>query len=250
MIKTILISDTHGQLPKIEDGFDLLLIAGDVAPNYGHRGVDCEYQRAWMSDEFIRWVMGLPFNDKHSKVVFIAGNHDWWLESESEAYKYGYSSIWTDVIHPCFNRLVYLYDSEYVFEKDGEKLHIYGTPWCKQFFNWAFMLNDEKLKLAYDNIPDGLDILLTHDAPAILPYGIITQGRYSGTDAGNKVLADAVKEKKPRYHFSGHIHSSCHEMMEIDGTCYATVSILDENYQQTYKPLIVEINKKKEKNNE
>lgn len=254
MIKIIGISDLHGQLPKIEEKFDLLLIGGDVAPNCGYgRYVECIFQREWFSNEFVSWVMDLPFNDEHSKVVFIAGNHDFYLESESEAYKTGYSSIWTDVITPCSNRLVYLYDSEYIFEKDGEKLRIYGTPWCKEFGKWAFMINDEKLKTAFENIPEGIDILLTHDAPGLPPYGLITEGRWKGEDAGNKPLAEAIRGKKPVYAFHGHIHSSPKQLtnpVDAPDTKVACLSILNENYYMAYKPLVLEIEGKKEENNE
>jgi hypothetical protein len=105
------------------------------------------------------------------------------------------------------------------------------------------MIDDKKLKLAFDNIPEDVDILLTHDAPAIPPYGIINEGHYSGTDAGNKPLAKAIKDKKPRYAFHGHIHSSSHDMTIPEGyeTQVACLSINNENYHPTYKPLVLEI---------
>ena len=253
MIKVIGISDIHGQLPKIEEEFDLLLIGGDIAPNYRCGAFfECEYQRGWFSNEFVPWVMSLPFKDEHSKVVFIAGNHDFYLYSESDAYKVGYSSIWTDIITPCYNRLVYLYDSEYLFEKGDEKLRIYGTPWCKEFGNWAFMINNEKLKTAFEKIPEGLDILLTHDAPALPPYGFITEGRWKGEDAGNKPLSEAIKLKKPTYALHGHIHSSPHEITnpaDAPDTKVACLSILNETYHMTYKPLVFELEGKKDGNN-
>lgn len=248
MFNIIAISDTHGYLPKIEKEFDLLLVGGDVAPNKGYGGYfECEYQREWFQNEFVPWVMNLPFKDKASKVVFIAGNHDFYLESESEAYKVGYSSIWTDIIHPCYNRLTYLYDQILQFNKetDGkiEWLKIYGTPWCKKFGSWAFMVNNEKLKTAFDQIPNDLDILLTHDAPKLPPHGFITEGNYAGEDAGNAPLADAVKEKKPKFHFYGHIHSSSHEMNVPEGceTKVVCVSINNETYAPTYKPFEIQI---------
>lgn len=253
MIKVIATSDTHGTLPKIEESFDLLLIGGDVAPNFGYgRIFDSEGQHNWFQTEFVPWVLGLPFADDQSKVAFIGGNHDFWLEQESDGFNEGgYSAIWPDVIIPCSNRLVYLYDSEYIFKKGNEYLKIYGTPWCKIFGTWAFMVDDKKLKMAFDNIPEGLDILLTHDAPAIPPYGIISQGRWAGEDAGNKVLAEAIKEKKPKYAFHGHIHSSSHTLTEVDGTKIAAVCLKDEGYRPVYEPLVLEIEgNKNEKTNE
>lgn len=258
MIKVIGISDLHGYLPVITEDFDLLLIGGDICPAHSHY---YWFQREWLSTEFTKWVMGLPFKDEASKVVFIGGNHDEYLDQEPNPNKGDFSSIYTDIIKPCGGRLIYLEDDEYTFEKmddDGqfETLKIYGTPWCKIFGNWWFMRNDNFLKLAFDAIPDDTDILLTHDAPAIPPHGIITQGWYKGEDAGNKVLAEAVKAKAPKYLIYGHIHSSggniggyheltVHYFKEDRPTNICCVSIKDENYDVVYEPLVFSIEGKK-----
>lgn len=245
MIKIIAFSDPHGKLPVITEEFDLMLIGGDVCPAHDHYNW---YQRDWLSTTFVSWVKSLPFKDADSKVVFIGGNHDIYLEQEPNPNRGDYSSIYTDILKPCGGRLVYLEDDEYVYEKaneDGkiESLKIYGTPWCKIFGNWAFMRSDEKLAQLYDNIPEGVDILLTHDAPAIQGHGKITMGRWAGEDAGSRVLAKAIKEKKPRYVFSGHIHSASHTLTKVyrKNTYIRNVSILDEDYYPLFAPYIFEI---------
>ena len=248
MIKVIAISDLHGYLPHITEEFDLLLIGGDICPAYNHW---YDFQHGWMMDEFLPWVMELPFKDSASKVVFIGGNHDVYLDHEPKPNGEDYSNIYTDLIKPSGGRLVYLEDDEFTYESlDGETMKIYGTPWCKVFGRWWFMLKDDKLKLAYDQIPEDVDILLTHDAPAILDYGIIAQGSWAGTDASNKVLGEAIKEKKPKWALHGHIHSSNHEVQEYEGIKLACVSIMDEAYNPTYKPLVFEIEGKSTKDGE
>ena len=248
MIKVIAISDLHGHLPKIKEDFDLLLIGGDICPAWDHF---YNFQHQWMMDKFLPWVMELPFKDSASKVVFIGGNHDIYLHYEPKPNGEEFSNIWGDLINPSGGRLVYLEDDEFVYESlDGETIKIYGTPWCKIFGHWWFMLPDEKLKLAYDLIPEDVDILLTHDQPSILDCGIITQGAWAGTDASNKVLAEAIKEKKPKWVLSGHIHSSNHEVQEYEGTKLACVSIMDEAYDPTYDPLVFEIEGKSAKDGE
>ena len=241
MIKIIAFSDPHGNLPVISETFDLMLIGGDICPARNHY---YDFQRGWLSTTFIEWVMHLPFADKNSKVVFIGGNHDFYLYQEPNPNKGDYSSIYTDILKPCGGRLVYLEDDEYVFEKetvDGkiESLKIYGTPWCKIFGRWAFMREDKKLEQLYDFIPDGLDVLLTHDAPAIQGHGKIMLGPWAGEDAGNKVLAKAIKQKEPRYVFSGHIHSASHTLTKVyrKNTYIRNVSILDEDYYPLFSPL-------------
>ena len=245
MIKTIVFSDPHGQLPVITEPFDLMLIGGDICPAHDHYDA---FQRNWLSTEFVSWVMGLPFAGPDSKVIFIGGNHDMYLDHEPNPNKDGYSSIYTDVLKPCGGRLVYLEDDEYVFSKgtaDGkvETLKIYGTPWCKVFGRWAFMREDEKLARIYANIPEGLDILLTHDAPDIQGCGKITMGPWAGENAGNKVLARAVKAKEPKYCFFGHIHSASHSLTKVyrKDTHIRCVSLLDESYYPLFPPYVLEI---------
>ena len=205
----------------------------------------------WLSTEFTKWVMELPFKDSASKVVFIGGNHDCYLDEEPNPNKGDYSSIYTDIIKPCGGRLVYLEDDEYTFKsQDGETLKIYGTPWCKIFGNWWFMRSDEFLEKAYDAIPDDLDILLTHDAPAIKPHGIIGKGPWKGTDAGNKILAEAIKKKKPKYALYGHIHSSSHVISELGDTKICCLSLINEDYDPAYPPLVFEIEGRKEEKSE
>ena len=94
---------------------------------------------------------------------------------------------------------------------------------------------------AFDAIPEDLDILLTHDAPTMPPHGIISAGGWKGTDAGNKVLAEAIRKKKPKYALYGHIHSSSHELSDEGGTKVACLSLIDERYEPAYPPLVLEI---------
>lgn len=243
MIKVIAFSDPHGNLPVIKEPFDLLLIGGDICPAHDHYDW---YQREWLSTVFAKWVLELPFADASSRVVFIGGNHDFYLENEPNPNHGDYSSIYTDILKPCGGRLVYLEDDEYIFEKvldDNriESLKIYGTPWCKIFGRWAFMRPDEKLAKYYDNIPEGLDILLTHDAPDIQGCGKITMGSWAGENAGNKVLAKAIKQKEPKYVFYGHIHTASHTLTKVykKNTHIRCVSILDESYYPLFEPFTI-----------
>ena len=83
-------------------------------------------------------------------------------------------------------------------------------------------------------IPEDCDILLTHDAPDINNLGLILSGFNAGTNAGNTVLAEAIKEKKPKYVFCGHIHSGNHVFQNVDGTWMTNVSYVSESYYPYY----------------
>jgi len=229
-MKVIAISDLHGYLPTIEP-FDLLLICGDVCPVQNHIRT---YQEEWLSNEFAEWINGLPFNDTFSKVVMCAGNHDIIFDGLGKHKKKDWLSHIKD------DRLVYLDNEEYEFlSNDGKTYKIFGCPYCKVFGNWAFMR--ENLEKYYDFIPEKLDFLITHDSADIDNLGMISLGRWKGENAGNVILANYVNKVKPKYYFSGHIHSGRHELKEIDGIKSANVSIMDEYYYPSYLPLTLNI---------
>lgn len=126
--------------------------------------------------------------------------------------------------------------------EDGEDFKIFGTPYCKQFGNWAYMEPTERLEELYKDIPNNVDILLTHDQP--YGYGdIVLQHTYwnTGESIGNKPLLEAVLMKQPKYMFCGHLHTSTHDCVNINTTKRYNVSIKDENYEVAYEPLYLEI---------
>lgn len=232
-MKVIALSDLHGHLPLIQERFDLMLLAGDVCPVWNHNR---HYQENWLKTDFAEWVKSLPFADGMSRVVMCAGNHDFFYES---AAKYRIF----EVEEACGRRLVYLENSSMIFNGDDEdgipaQYKIFATPYCKRFGNWAFMRDEDRLRKYYEEIPSDTDILISHDAADINDLGMIRMGTYSGTNAGNTILAEYVKNVKPKYYFCGHIHSGNHEMADIDGIKMANVSIMDENYKPVYSPLI------------
>lgn len=228
MIKICAISDLHGFLPEI-DPCDLVVICGDsVSLNKQTYPQSC-YK--WYCEEFKPWADALPCD----KVLFIAGNHERGLPGHEEEY---YN------LFPDSDKVTFLCDDEYIYEKDEEAYRIYGTPWCHQFGNWAYMATDEQLTDIYSQIPENLDILISHDQP--YGYGdiILQQTRWStGEHIGNKPLAKAVEEKQPSLMFVGHLHSTDHSEIKIGKTSRYNVSIKDEYYQPIYQPLYLEISK-------
>lgn len=239
-MKVISFSDPHGILPKIEEQFDLMLIGGDICPVDNHHRA---WQKEWMESYFIGWINALPFKDEWSKVIFIAGNHDLKFESCRR------EDIESDIISKCNGRLVYLQNEYYEFEHfDGEEIKFYsifGTPYCKIFGNWAFMRSPEKLEEYFSKIPYDLDFLITHDPPNINDVGtILQQTRWSDCtkQVGNEILTKYILDRKPKYIFSGHIHSGNHTLEEYtDGCKIANVSLMNEHYNPIYQPLILNV---------
>ena len=151
------ISDLHGEFPELKGG-DLLLLGGD----YTRTGK----LKEWM--HFFAWLKCQPYTHK----VMIAGNHDeFLLKNEDDAF------ISKDFI--------YLRDNEVTIEG----LRIWGSPHSSWFPQvnlkcTTFMMEDRDLECFFNEIPEDIDILLTHTPP----YGYLDKNIY-GKKCGSKALA-------------------------------------------------------------
>lgn len=235
-IKVIVLSDTHGELLEIKEKFDLMLICGDVCPAHDHY---YSFQEEWIRNDYCDWINSLPFHDERSQVVMVGGNHDFFFERATD------EDI-AEITKNTNSRLVVLKNETYEFEyaDDNGRLHtlkIFGTPYCKRFGNWAFNLSDDALRTKYAQCPENIDIIISHDSPTINGLGEITQGWQFGKNVGNVVLDELIERVKPKWFFSGHIHSGNHKISEYGVTKIANVSIKDEDYIPIYQPLMIEM---------
>ena len=230
MIKICAISDMHGILDFDIKPCDILCICGDIVPlkvQQYHEGT-----LKWLAKEFVPWCEKQPCE----KVFLIAGNHDWIAMNHPDDWEAMFEGT----------KIKYLCDSEagYIKETNDtyQEISIYGTPWCHQFYNWAFMASDAQLEKIYNKIPYKVDILLTHDCPHGTSDVIQQDVPWNtGRHIGCIPLGDAVDNKKPRLHFCGHLHSCNHEMEKRGETEVRNVSMVDETYKRVYEPCYVEI---------
>jgi Icc-related predicted phosphoesterase len=207
MSKVLCISDLHGYLPEISE-CDLLLIAGDICPVYNHK---VAFQKSWLNHDFRNWLQKVPAK----KIVGIAGNHDYVFEK----------SNLSDLALP------WTYLNKQSTEYEGIK--IWGSPYQLWFLDWAFNAPEENgekyLAKIYDKIPVGTDIIISHGPP--YGFGDLTD---RGESVGSQALLDKIKEIKPKYVITGHIHSA-RGIYEIDHgqqvTTVINAAILDEKYQ-------------------
>jgi Icc-related predicted phosphoesterase len=218
----VAMSDLHGNLISDVEQCDIVCISGDIVPLKMQRNIP--QSRKWFNTTFLQWANNLPCE----KVFFIGGNHDFYL------YQLGFTST---------DKVIYLQDSSYDYiDSEGKTYKIYGTPWCKIFGNWAFMLSDEGLKEKYENIPNDVDVLLSHDAPygcsdICLEATWITENLH----LGNVPLLNIIKEKQPKYVIKGHLHTTTRELCNIGNSVVVSASILNERYEYVYKPVILKI---------
>lgn len=212
-------SDLHGYLPEIRR-CDVVLIGGDISP------VGTEFnapaQRKWFWDTFAPWAEGLPAR----KVIFIAGNHDYYLfESGEEDLKDHRTAE---------SKLIYLQDNGVSI--DG--LSIYGTPWANDtaVHNRMFTLPSAKLAAKFELIPTRVDVLLTHAALSGI-CGVGTSASPSCLQLGSPELTDACSIRTARWIICGHIHSGNHETGEWGSRKVVNVCLCNEDKKPCFPPL-------------
>src|SRR5262245_5858818 len=84
MPKVCLTSDWHGTIPQELPEHDLLVIAGDICPDFMHRRIVGRQLRRFNGEqEQLAWLRRrfLPWCEQHcAPILFIAGNHDFVFE--------------------------------------------------------------------------------------------------------------------------------------------------------------------------
>ena len=78
----------------------------------------------------------------------------------------------------------------------------------------------------WDQIPDNLDVLITHGPP----FGILDQITSDTEHFGCEELLKAVEEKKPKVHIFGHIHGGA-GTFDNGVTRFVNAAYLNESYR-------------------
>jgi predicted phosphodiesterase len=220
-----LISDTHTKHRYCEEDLykgqgDLLIHAGDLM-NSGYDEND-----VW---EFLDWF---DKQEQYKGHVFIAGNHDRYFENKPDETK--------NILRE-YPYITYLQDNSftYVSEESNEPCKIYGSPWQPEFYNWAFNLprNGEELQNKWNNIPEDIDILISHGPP----WGHLDVTPYGNLNVGCELLRVRLDELKPKIHVFGHVHSGYGYKFH-EGTHFINASVLNERYDYKNKPITIDWN--------
>jgi Icc-related predicted phosphoesterase len=209
-MKIICISDTHNKHYDLDipDG-DILIHAGD----WTGRGTLPEIS------SFLAWFEARP----HTHKIFIAGNHDIMTEEDQNMFEMLLSE------HHGIN---YLEDSQI----NVMGLKIWGTPWVSPCGNWAWSANSAEREQKWKMIPDDSDIVISH-TPLYKILDKCTNGNHPGCD----YLKDHILNRiKPKLHIAGHIHES-YGKEQIENTLCLNAALLNERYQVTNKPHIIEL---------
>lgn len=208
-MKIISLSCTHSRYKSVSTPkADVLVHCGDW---------DCTH-----SDSLKRFADWLDEQPATHKIV-VAGNHDKFAECHDEMTR----DILKDHCH-------YLRDSG--VEIEGVKF--WGSPWTPLFGNWSFMLpRGYEMKKIWDNIPEGIDVLITHGPP----MGILDQVNYANgvpkCNVGCLELLNAVKRIKPKVHMFGHIHEN-HGTEQHDETLFVNCALVDDYNYLIKEPIV------------
>lgn len=212
-MKIVAISDTHNQLystPYV----DLLIHAGDLTCGGTWKEIEKAVER----------LASQPAKRK----VAIAGNHDSDIQDKPGEARQLFKEA----------GIIYLEDEEVTI--DG--LRIYGSPWTPRYGEYAFMIEryDPDLVEKWAQIPEGIDILVTHGPPwgkFDVPFG-------STMRAGDDDLMRELLRVKPRVHIFGHIHSPGMIKSSDDSILYINAAQTSTDrgmYNLVYEPVIFEL---------
>ncbi len=206
-IRIVLIADTHKLHRELElPPGDILIHAGDFT-FWGK-------QRSELRD-FDDWLGELP----HPFKVVVPGNHEFVLED---------SRLRDEITN-----------AELLIDQGIEiaGMKIWGSP-VTPLYGGAFgMSRPEDRKRHWAQVPDGIDILITHGPPLdILDAAPGTQGHQ-----GDPELLDAVQRIRPRVHAFGHIHGA-YGFTVIEHTKFINAALFGEFGDLDKPPMVVELN--------
>ena len=227
-MKIVAISDQHGFLPDIP-ACDLLIVAGDQCPDYPSgamervgSGPQIKNQRRWFETVWMTWRRKQPA----ALCLVTGGNHDYALEVLGEPRAQTPLGDNTVLCEDCLYRV-------------GD-LRVWLTPWSTQFRDWAFMATEEEVVQKYQAIPAGVDILVSHQPPAMVGDRFVDVKTKKVEHLGSKVLRAAIVRVQPKVVVCGHIHSG-RGVGPIGPTQVYNVSILNERYEHVHPHTVIEL---------
>lgn len=192
-LKMVIMSDTHGYHRNLKPlAGDVLIHSGDFVEAFGG-----DFSGLQDIDE---WFSTLDFES----ILCTGGNHDFSIEQRLKRGKV-----------PLKNA-VFLQDT--LLELSGYRF--YGAPWVPDLSGWAFYQDSRGLKQKWLQIPDEVDVLITHTPP----QKILDLPTHSRRHLGCQYLSKRVEEIQPTIHCFGHVHASYGQTKQ-NGTHFINASI-------------------------
>lgn len=229
-MKILAVSDLHTTglkgLARYVRECALVLFAGDFTEHGRTRGV--EQSVRWVNDVFCPWCAAFP----GVRFCVVPGDHDMFAERRAAEIRWPENVTYLDP----------LAEDPEARTCEFAGLKIYGvacTPYQK---GGAFECSSKALERAFAEIPDGLDVLVSHAPPLVDGYNIDVDGRRH-RHRGSAELTEAIRRTRPRLVVCGHVHGGDHRRAVLeDGTVVVNVSrVLDDRGTVTTRPRVIEV---------
>jgi len=178
------ISDTHMNHEKlvVPPDIDIVVHSGDAS------NARDPYRNESELVSFLCWFSGLSIPNK----VFVPGNHDTSLErgliKREWVESLGINLLLTE-------------------ERTIDGLKFWGSPYTPRFGDWAFMKDRSKINSVWEEIPEAVDVVVTHGPP----YGVLdaTYTRSNTTElVGCRALMKQLARRQVKFVLFGHIHAT------------------------------------------
>ncbi len=225
-MKIGMMSDLHGHMPEIPPDLDLLIVAGDICPDLFNRKTAKDYpnlQRDWFERVWIPYVQKAGAK----KVMVTWGNHDFCGHTYDSNSTFGNVEVVIDTL----------------LEYEG--LKVWLTPWSNQFMEWAWMDEPYALREKYVRIPEGIDILVSHQPPMGCGDVYFQFDTKRWDNIGSRELRERVYDLKPKLVVCGHLHKGYGKYM-VGETSVWNVSVVDERYDLVNPVSVIELERPNE----
>lgn len=207
-MKVVVISDTHGHHEGLgELTGDVMVHCGDFEMGSSGRAGPLQALDAWFARQRFRHVL------------CVGGNHDFLAEQRQARGE----SVFRHARCLC----------DETVEIDGFTFH--GSPWVPELAHWAHYRNATALAAAWEQIPDQVDVLITHTPPR----GILDRNS-QGRACGCPLLRQRVSVVRPRVHCFGHIHASAGQVVEAE-TRFINATVVNSRYALARQPVSFEL---------
>lgn len=215
-VRFVALSDTHREHGVVDlPPGEVLLFVGDAVGNYGRN-----YDLAEHFDKFLAWLA--VQSARYAKVFFIAGNHETLLDDQQGDASVGLSML--EKFLKAAPNCTYLNNEA----AEYRGLRMWASPVTvsrlenegKRYYSRAFERFSEQRARLWAEVPEGLDLLMTHCPP---------WGPLCSKDVGDPRLAERLAQMKapPKVHVFGHDH--CFLGVRSDGRTISLNVAQDES---------------------
>ena len=206
-MKAVVLSDNHTDYDFETPEGDILIHCGD----FTFHGNPNEMKK------FKNYLKEQP----HEHKLFIFGNH----EKVDKEITYWREYLEDGTGDKCIHEKAY---------GIGD-LNFFGSSYTPKYLNWGFMQDEETRERYWENMIEGMDVLVTHGPPK----GIMSKIE-DGTEIGCEYLRKFVDRVKPKYHLFGHNHAGA-GVTSRNGTLFVNAALLTEHYQKFRPPIVVNL---------